>query len=73
MLEDNILSNENHPSILLWSIGNELPSPATGAEARYIAGAAALAKQLDPTRPVGMAISNWPGPRLPERVRPRST
>ena len=61
MLEDNVLSNENHPSVLLWSIGNELPSPATGAEARYIAGAAALAKKLDPTRPVGMAISNWPG------------
>jgi beta-glucuronidase len=61
MLEDNILSNENHPSILLWSIGNELPSPATGAEARYIAGATALAKKLDPTRPVGMAVSNWPG------------
>ena len=61
MLQDNIESNQNHPSILLWSIGNELPSPATGAEARYIAGAAALAKQLDPTRPVGLAVSNWPG------------
>jgi beta-glucuronidase len=61
MLEDNILSNEDHPSVLLWSIGNELPSPVTPAEARYIAGAAALAKKLDPTRPVGMAISNWPG------------
>jgi beta-glucuronidase len=61
MLEDNILSNQDHPSILLWSIGNELPSPPTGPEARYITGAVALAKQLDPTRPVGMAVSNWPG------------
>ncbi len=61
MLQDNIESSENHPSILLWSIGNELPSPAPPAEARYIAGATALAKQLDPTRPVGMAVSNWPG------------
>ncbi|HTU87368.1 MAG TPA: glycoside hydrolase family 2 TIM barrel-domain containing protein [Solirubrobacteraceae bacterium] len=61
MLEDNILSNENHPSILLWSIGNELPSPATPAEGRYISGAVALAHRLDPTRPVGMAVSNWPG------------
>jgi len=60
MLEDNILSNQNHPSILLWSIGNELPSPATPAEARYISGAVSLAHQLDPTRPVGMAVSNWP-------------
>ena len=61
MLQENILANENHPSILLWSIGNELPSPVGSAEARYIAGAASLARKLDPTRPVGMAVSNWPG------------
>ncbi|MBV9804212.1 MAG: hypothetical protein JO130_13515 [Solirubrobacterales bacterium] len=61
MLQDNILQNQDHPSILLWSIGNELPSPPTPAEARYISGAVALAHQLDPTRPVGMAVSNWPG------------
>ncbi len=61
MLRDNILTNQNHPSVLLWSIGNELPTPPGDAEASYIAGAAALAHQLDPTRPVGMAISDWPG------------
>ncbi len=61
LLEDNILTNQNHPSVMLWSIGNELPSPATPAESRYIAGAAALAHRLDPTRPVGIQISNWPG------------
>ncbi|MGH2859373.1 MAG: glycoside hydrolase family 2 protein, partial [Solirubrobacteraceae bacterium] len=61
MLTDNIETNENHPSILLWSIGNELATPPPDAEARYIAGAAQLARQLDPTRPVGMAISDWPG------------
>jgi beta-glucuronidase len=61
MLQDNILDNQDHPSILLWSIGNELPSPPTGAEARYISGATAMAHRLDPTRPVGMAVSNWPG------------
>jgi beta-glucuronidase len=61
LLEDNILTNQNHPSVMLWSIANELPSPATPAEARYIAGAAALAKKLDPTRPVGIQVSNWPG------------
>jgi beta-glucuronidase len=60
-LRQNILTSQNHPSVMLWSIGNELPTPATGAEAAYIAGAVALAHQLDPTRPVGMAISDWPG------------
>jgi beta-glucuronidase len=61
VLRENILANENHPSVLLWSIGNELPTPPTSAEAGYIAGAAALARKLDPTRPVGMAITDWPG------------
>jgi beta-glucuronidase len=60
-LEQNILTNQNHPSVLLWSIGNELQTPAPGSESRYIAGAAALAHRLDPTRPVGMAVSGWPG------------
>jgi beta-glucuronidase len=61
LLADNITSNQNHPSILLWSVGNELPTPPTSGEATYIAAAAAAAKALDPTRPVGMALSNWPG------------
>ncbi len=61
MLQQNILDNQNHPSVMLWSIGNELPTPPTADEANYIAGAAALAHRLDPTRPVGMAISDWPG------------
>jgi beta-glucuronidase len=61
MLSENILTNQNHPSVMLWSIGNELPTPVTGPETRYIAGAAALAHQLDPTRPVGIAAGNWPG------------
>ena len=61
VLKANILANQNHPSVMVWSIGNELPTPATTAESKYIAGAAALARQLDPTRPVAMAISNWPG------------
>ena len=61
LLRDNILTNENHPSILLWSIANELVQPANDAEARYVSGATQLAHQLDPTRPVGMATEGWAG------------
>jgi beta-glucuronidase len=61
LLRDNIETNQDHPSILLWSIGNELTTPVTGGEASYIAAAAQEAKQLDPTRPVAMAVSAWPG------------
>jgi beta-glucuronidase len=61
LLQANITTNENHASVLLWSIANELPTPPDAAESSYIASAAALARRLDPTRPVGMAISDWPG------------
>jgi beta-glucuronidase len=61
VLTGNILTNQNHPSILLWSIGNELQTPASSQEASYIRGATTLAHKLDPTRPVGMAVSDWPG------------
>jgi beta-glucuronidase len=61
LLGQNIVANQNHPSVVLWSVANELPTPATDGEARYIAGAAAVARRLDPTRPVGMAVSDWPG------------
>jgi beta-glucuronidase len=61
LLKTNILENQNHPSILLWSIGNELPTPPTGAEATYISTATKLVRKLDPTRPVGIAIPTWGG------------
>ncbi len=60
-LQQNILENQNHPSVMLWSIANELRTPPDAAQARYIAGAVSLAKKLDPTRPVGIAISDFPG------------
>jgi len=60
-LTNDIQTNQNHPSVAVWSIGNELPIPATFVQARYVAGAVALAHRLDPTRPVGMAVSAWPG------------
>jgi beta-glucuronidase len=70
MLRQNILENQNHPSVMLWSVGNELSTPASASEANYIAGAAALAHRLDPTRPVGMAVSGWPGVPCQSAYRP---
>jgi len=61
LVRTNILTNQNHPSVAIWSIGNELPQTVTTGEAHYISSAAALAHQLDPTRPVGLAIKDWPG------------
>jgi beta-glucuronidase len=61
LLKDNILSNRNHPSVFIWNIANELPTPSTQADAAYITRATALAHSLDPTRLVAMAVSDWPG------------
>jgi beta-glucuronidase len=70
ILRENIFENQNHPSVAIWSIGNELGTPPGDAEASYIAGAAAIAHQLDPTRPVGMALDLWPGVACQEAYAP---
>ncbi|MDQ3850700.1 MAG: beta galactosidase jelly roll domain-containing protein [Actinomycetota bacterium] len=59
-LEENILANQNHPSILLWSIGNELSSRPGAEQRSYINSAVRQAKALDPTRPIGLAIAGYP-------------
>ena len=60
-LRQNILDNENHPSILLWSVGNEPPQPPPSTVSSYIHNAVNLVHRLDPTRPAAMAIMGLPG------------
>jgi beta-glucuronidase len=59
MLNDNITANGNHPSVMNWSIGNEIHARTSAVEERYIRGQAALAKRRDPTRPVALAIAGY--------------
>lgn len=59
-LEDNIVINGNHPSVLVWSIGNELSSKPGPVQGFYIQRAVRAAKQLDPSRPVGLAVAGYP-------------
>ena len=59
-LTGDILANQNHPSVLVWSIANELSPLIGSAQSAYIAAQAALAKRLDPTRPVGIAAQMNP-------------
>ena len=59
-LESNILANQNHPSIMLWSIGNELSARPGPVQSYYIDRAVRQAKALDPSRPVGLAVAGYP-------------
>jgi beta-glucuronidase len=59
-LAQNIVANQNHPSIMLWSIGNELSARPGPVQALYIGRAVRDAKALDPTRPVGLAVAGYP-------------
>lgn len=53
-----VLRDRNHPSIILWSVGNE-EWAVEGADqgARITAAMQAFVQRLDPTRPVTIAIS----------------
>jgi glycosyl hydrolase family 2 len=60
-LQTNILVNQNHPSVIVWSIGNELSARPGPIQSYYITRAASAAHALDPTRPVGYAVAAYPG------------
>jgi beta-glucuronidase len=59
-LRDNILANGNHPSVVTWSIGNELSSRPGPVQGDYIRRATLQAKALDPTRPISYAVAGYP-------------
>jgi beta-glucuronidase len=59
-LKRNIESNQNHASVAIWSIGNELSSKPGPVQGYYIRRAVQQAHALDPTRPVGLAVAGYP-------------
>jgi beta-glucuronidase len=60
LLRANIVANANHPSVIVWSIANELSVSPGPAQADYIRDAVRAAHALDPTRPVGLAVAGYP-------------
>jgi beta-glucuronidase len=69
-LRHNIETNGSHPSVLIWSIANELSSKPGPTQGTYIRRAERAAHELDPTRPVGLAVAGYPGAGCQRRYRP---
>ena len=59
-LGKNILANGTHPSIIIWSVGNELASKPGPIQGDYMKRAAEKARELDPTRAIGYAVAGYP-------------
>jgi beta-galactosidase len=55
-LERIIRRDRNHPSVIIWSLGNEEPHQATERGARINAELKQHVKRLDPTRPTTFAM-----------------
>lgn len=54
--------DRNHPSVVVWSIGNEIPGDREGVTPERVAMIADLARSFDATRPVGL------GCHIPQQV-----
>jgi len=60
MLRSEVTRDANHPSVAVWSIGNENASrPGTGLR-KYIRKAERTVQDLDPSRLIGIATSGFP-------------
>ncbi len=55
-LHSMVLRDRNHPSVIMWSIGNEIPEAADTSGLRIAKKLAAEVRKLDSTRPVTQAI-----------------
>ncbi|HVS90693.1 MAG TPA: beta-galactosidase GalB [Mucilaginibacter sp.] len=54
-LEDQVLRDRNHPSVIIWSIGNEIPQQGDTAALRIAPELAEIVHSLDKTRPITAA------------------
>jgi len=57
-LEDQILRDRNHPSVMMWSIGNEIPEQSDTSAIRIAHDLAAIIHRLDTTRLITSANNN---------------
>jgi beta-glucuronidase len=59
-VRDMVNRDRSHPSVIVWSLGNENTSKPGRGFTRYVTQAARIVRQLDPTRLVGLAFPGYP-------------
>jgi beta-galactosidase len=55
-IDSMVLRDRNHPSVLMWSIGNEIPERADPDGVRIAKELSDRVRELDATRPITMAV-----------------
>lgn len=62
-IKDMVRRDINHPSVFMWSIGNEIIEQRSKEEGNRIANMLnGYVKQIDTTRPTTCGFNWWPGP-----------
>jgi len=58
-IESMVLRDRNHPSIIMWSIGNEIIERTKHEAVETAHMLADAVREIDPTRPVTSAMTTW--------------
>lgn len=57
-LSDHIRRDRNHPSVIMWSVGNEVPESMKNGENETIKQLVEICRRVDPSRPVTVGCNH---------------
>jgi beta-galactosidase len=60
-IKDMVRRDRNHPSVIMWSIGNEIPEQGRANGAEEARRLVKFVKEMDATRPTTSAFNDWQG------------